>query len=198
VSQTTKPLLVADDPNPLSQPAGDPAEPGGPQGSPGFITTVTGARQMVFPPDVPQYNPTWLSQHEQYLLGEGWEKEGERTGLPTYRDPKGSRLNGELRTVVELPNKGDDLHKTITVQQFHLPPATYSFTLEEAVDIQRRRDAHGDDGPTPLERLSATERRCNELERELVQTKARIKALLLTHQLTHEGLKLGLRELLGI
>ena len=152
---------------------------------------------MVVPPDVPAYNPAWLSEREEYLSSRGWEKEGDRTGLPTFRDPKGSLLKGELRHVADLPNNGYDLNKTIPVHQYHVPPAVYSFTLEEAIDIQRRRDAQGDDGPSTLERLGVCEQRCNALEREVEQTKARIKALLTSHHITHEGLRLGLRELIG-
>lgn len=165
---------------------------------PTYVTAANGQPQQCFPPNVPTYNPIWLNQHEEYLASRGWEKDGDRVGLPTYRDPKGSKLQGELKVVAELPNKGDDLHPTITVRQMHLPPATYSFTLEEAVDIQRRRDAHGDNGPTPLERLDEVEKRCNDLQRDLEQTKARIKILLTTPQLTYEGMKLGLRELVGM
>ena len=94
--------------------------------------------------------------------------------------------------------KGDDLNKTMEVRQFFVPPATFSFTLEEAVDIQRRRDAHGGEGPSPLERLDTCENRCNDLARELEQTKARIKLLLTTQHLTFDGLKLGLKELIGV
>ena len=162
-----------------------------------FVTTDSGVRQPVFPADVPRYDPTWFGERERYLLEKGWEKEPVQSGLPAYRDPTTSRLRGEYRLVGELPVKGDDLKKSIPVQQFHVPPANFSFTLEEAVEIQRRRDAAGCDGPTPLDRLGACEQRCNELERQVEQYKARIRSLLTAPQITLEGLKLGLRELIG-
>ena len=163
----------------------------------GSITTPSGVKQVLCPPEVPAYNPQWLNEREQYLYSRGWEKEAAQSGLPTFRDPKGSRLGGEVREVNQIPVRGDDLRKTEPVRQMHLPPATYSFTLEEAMEIQRRRDAHGDNGPTPLERLGTCEQRCNLLERELDQTRARIRTLLTAHPISLEGLKLGLRELIG-
>ena len=162
------------------------------------LITESGVKQVVCPPDIPKYAADWVSPREEYLISRGWEKEGESAGLPTYRDPRGSRLKGEYRKVGELPVKGDDLKKSIEVHQFHVPPATFSFTLEEAVEIQRRRDAHGGEGPSPLERLDTCEHRCNDLARELEHTRVRIKILLTTNGITFEGLKLGLRELIGV
>ena len=163
-----------------------------------YVTTASGAKQMLCPPDLPSYDPGWLSEREKYLFSRGWEVERGLSSIPTFRDPKGSRLRGELRDVKTLPNKGDDLHPTITLRQFHVPPTTYTFTIEEALEIQRRRDRAGDSGPTPLERLDIVEQHYNTLERELGQCRARIKALLTSQHLTFEALKLGLRELVGI
>ena len=156
------------------------------------------ARQQTCPPDAPRYDPEWFTARERYLLEHGWEKELAETGIPTYRDPKVSCLQGEYKLVAELPNKGDDLHPTIPVRQFHVPSASYSFTIEEALDIQRRRDATGTGGPSPLDRLGIVEQRCNDAERQLAQLKGRIKGLLTSHQLTFEGMKLGLKELIGL
>lgn len=154
------------------------------------------AKQTVCPPDVPQYNPEWIDQREKYLLGRGWERD-HATGLPTYRDPKGSKLAGEMRVVGMLPVKGDDLRKEEPLRQMHVSAHSYSFMLEEALDMQRRRDATGDDGPSPLDRLASCEDRCNELSRQLEQFKGRVQAILSTHHITFEGMKLGLRELIG-
>lgn len=163
-----------------------------------YVTAETGAKQVLCPANVPGYDLKWFSEREAWLLSKGWEKEPAASGLGTYRDPKGSRLRGELRDVKELPVKGDDLRKTETLRQFHVPPLSYSFTLEEALDIQHRRDAFGNDGPSLQDRLGSCEQRCNKLEDELEQFKARVKALLTTHQLSYEGLRLGLRELIGV
>lgn len=163
-----------------------------------FVVTATGAKQVLIPPDIPRYEPSWFSERERYLLEKGWEKDSAPTVLPSYRDPKGSQLKGELRKVKDLPNKGDDLNPTTPLFQFHVPPNSYSYTLEEALDIQRRRDAAGDDGPSPLDRLATCEQRCNDLQRELEAVKGRIKILLTSSHLTFEGLKLGLRELIGL
>lgn len=162
-----------------------------------YATTASGARQPVCLPDAPKYDPAWFSERERYLLERGWEKEPTQSGLPTYRDPTTSRLKGEYKVVGELPVKGDDLKKSAPVQQFHVPPAAFSFTLEEAVEVQRRRDALGTAGPTPLDRLGACEQKCNELERQVEQFRARVRTLLTSPQITFEGLKLGLRELIG-
>lgn len=164
-----------------------------------YITTETGAKQLLCPPNVPEYDQNWLSERERYLLDHGWERVGSaNSGLPTFRDPKGSRLQGEVREVGTLPNKGDDLHPTIPIRQLHLPPAPYEFTLEEAVDVQRRRDRAGDQGPTPLERLDVLEKKNNDLSRDLDQFKARIQILLSTEHMTLEKMRLGLRELIGV
>lgn len=162
-----------------------------------YLTTPTGAKQVLCPPETPAYNPEWLSERERYLLENGWEKEPSIQGLPTYRDSKGSKLQGEIRKVKDLPNKGDDLNPTFPLFQFHVPPATYSFTLEEAVDMQRRRDATGDGGPTALQRLEATEQRCNRLEQELQDVKGRVKAIIHNRQISLDGVRLALRELVG-
>lgn len=183
----TEPSAVAD------KPAPKPAAEAGQQ----FVTTATGVKQTLCPPNAPQYDPTWFDERERYLLTRGWEREEVNAGLPTYRDPKGSRLRGEMRHVADLPNKGDDLHKTKPVYQFHVPATTYSYTLEEALDMQRRRDVTGGDGPTPLERLGACEDRCNDLEEKLERIRARLNMLLKAHPISLEGLKLGLRELIG-
>lgn len=145
---------------------------------------------------MPQYNPEWFDERERYLLSRGWEKEG-ASGLPVYRDPKGSKLQGEMRIVGMLPIKGDDLRKEEPLRQMHVPSATYSFTLEEALDMQRRRDALGDQVSSPLERLGVCEQKCNELAMALEKYKARVKAILHTQQITFEGMKLALRELIG-
>ena len=168
-----------------------------PQAAASFITTVTGAKQPICPPDVPEYNPSWLNEREQYLVSRGWEKEGLPSGMPSYRDPNGSRFRGEMRDAAELPVKGDDLKKTEIVRQMVVPPAGYNFTLEEALDIQRRRDAVGNPGASTLDRLGSCEQKCNVLEQQLEQTRARIRMLLSSTHLTFEGLKLGLRELVG-
>ena len=163
-----------------------------------YVTTDTGAKQVLCPAEVPAYDLDWLRQCETYLVNHGWENDGNSpSGLPTFRDPKGSRLRGEFREVATLPNKGDDLHPTITVRQFHVPPAPYSFTIEEAVGMQRRRDKAGDSGVSSLERIDVLELRCNGLNRELEQLKAQIGTLLTSHQLTFEGLKLGLRAVIN-
>ena len=159
-----------------------------------YTTTPTGAKQLVCPPDIPKYNPPWVNEREQYLVSKGWERDGGSGGLPTVRDPKGSRLQGEMRDAVVLPNRGDDLHPTTLIRQLHVPPAVYSFTLEEALAVQTRRDEVGEVGPTPLERLDVLERAYNDLSRQLDQFKARVKGLLAT-DISHEKLKLGLREL---
>lgn len=161
------------------------------------ITTASGHSQIVCPPDVPQYDQEWINPREQYLFAKGWERDPASGNLTTYRDPKGSMAKGEYREVATLPVKGDDTTKTMVIQQYHVPPACYSFTLEEALDIQRRRDAAGESGETPLDRLATCETRCNELARQLEQFKARVALLLTTPQMTHEGLKLGLRQLLN-
>lgn len=161
-----------------------------------FTITPTGAKQLLCPADVPKYDLSWLDEREQYLLSHGWEREGAGvSGLPTFRDPRGSRLNGEVLDVRELPNRGDDLHKTTTLRQLHLPPAPFSFTVEEAVAIQRLRDAVGSSGSSPLERISTLEGRCNALELELERTRGRIKMILAADQPTLEAVKLALREL---
>lgn len=155
------------------------------------------SKQVVCPANVPAYNPEWLTERETYLLSRGWEKDPAAAAIPTYRDPKGSKLKGEKRFVKNLPVKGNDLKKEEALYQFHVPPMTYSFTLEEALDLQRRRDAFGETGESLQDRLGACEQRCNELEGELARVKGRVRALLTTHELTHEGLRLGLRELIG-
>lgn len=166
------------------------------QGQITHIVTPAGFKQTVCSPSLPQYDQGWFSERERYLLEQGWEKDT-AAGMPTYRDPKGSQLKGEMRVVGELPVKGDDLKKTEPLRQFHVPPATYNFTLEEALDIQMRRDAQGDSGPSLQDRLGECEQRCNKVERELLQFRARVRGLLTTPQLSFEGMKLGLRELIG-
>lgn len=145
---------------------------------------------------MPQYNPEWVDQREKYLLSRGWERD-HATGLPTYRDPKGSKLQGEFRVVGTLPHIEDDVKTEKPLKQFHAPPASYSYTLEEALDMQRRRDSFGEDGVSTLDRLAICEDRCNELSRQLEQLKARVKAAVNTPQITLEGLKLAVRELIG-
>lgn len=145
-----------------------------------------------------EYDAEWLNERTQYLLARGWERDTANTsGVPTFRDPKGSRLGGELRDAVELPNKGDDLNKTIKVQQLHLPPAPFTFTIEEAVSIQRRRDAVGDSGPSPLDRVAVLEKKNNDLQLELDRLKGRLRLLLAAQHQTPASLKLAIREALG-
>lgn len=155
------------------------------------------ARQTVVPANVPKYDPKWFSEREGWLLSKGWERDPASAGIPTYRDPKGSKLKGEYRIVKDLPVKGDDLRKSEPLKQFHVPPLSYSYTLDEALYIQQAREVDGEVLPSIQDRLSAAEQRCNELELDLERFKGRVRTLLTTHQLTHEGLRLGLRELIG-
>lgn len=156
----------------------------------------TGVKQLLCPADVPQFSPGWLSEREAYLISRGWEREGGGEGrFATFRDPKGSRANGELQHIRDLPKRGDDLHKTEPLRQLCIPPASYSFTVEEAVNIQRLRDAAGTGGPTPLERLDASEKRCVELEQRLDHVRGRISMILNANHPSLESVKMALREL---
>lgn len=154
------------------------------------------AKQVVCPADVPAVNPAWVDEREKYLFSRGWEKDA-GTGLPTYRDPKGTKLQGEVRVVGMLPHIEDDVKTEKPLRQMHVHPASYSFTLGEALDIQVRRDAAGDGGPSPLDRLGACEDRCNDLSRELETLKARVKAVITTPHITPQGMKLALEKLVG-
>lgn len=156
-------------------------------------------KQYVIPPDLPKEDHEKISAEEKFLFSRGWEREVQSSGVPVYHDPKGSRLGGEYKDAAEIPNpnRADEINKFITIRQFVVPPATYSFTLWEAVDIQRRRDLNGDNDPTPLMRLAECEKQCSEQERELGRLRGRIDALVTTHQLSHVGLKAALRELIG-
>lgn len=158
------------------------------------------AKQVLCPPDTPKYNPPWLNERENYLFERGWEKEcSANGGLPTYRDPKGSRLNGEVLHCADLPNKGDEMNPTRPLFQLHLPPAFHNFTLEEALAVQTRRDQAGETGETPLERLEKVEIRCNNAETEIKRIKSTIKGLILNkdNQMTLPLLRLKLRNMFG-
>lgn len=153
------------------------------------------ARQKLCPPDTPKFNPPWVSERENYLFSNGWEKEPSITGgLATYKDPKGSRLNGEVKFVKNLPNKGDDLNPNKPLHQLHLPPAFNSFTLEEAVDIQARRDAAGEGGVTMQERVEALEKSNNDKSDEVRVLKGIIKSVIVKRDINADGLKMLLRK----
>lgn len=156
-------------------------------------------KQYVVPPDLPKVDYERLSQEERSLFEKGWEREVQSNGVPVYYDPKGSRLPGEYQDAVTIPNpnRADEVNRTIVIRQFVVPPATYSFTLWEALDIQRRRDLSGDDGPTPLTRLAECEKRCGETERELGRLRGKIDSILSGRNLSTEGIKAALRELVG-
>jgi hypothetical protein len=151
------------------------------------------AKQLQCPPDTPKYNQSWVSEREKYIFERGWEKQPSSTGgLATYKDPKGSRLNGEVKHIRDLPNKGDDLNPKKPVHQLILPPAFHSFTLEEAVEMQARRDQAGEGGLTPLERLEAVEIECNKAYDEVRRIKASVKGILINQSLTQQGIRMGL------
>lgn len=154
-------------------------------------------RQYIVPPDLPRVDYEKLSDEEKYLFSRGWEREVQSTGVPVYHDPKGSKSAGELKDAATIPNpnRADEINKTIVVRQFVVPPATYSFTIWEALDIQRRRDLNGDNGSTPLTRLAECEKQCNEMERELGRIRGRIKTIISGQNLSVEGIKTALREL---
>lgn len=154
------------------------------------------SKQFVCGPDAPRYSSEWVDRQEKYLFGRGWERDY-TTVLPTYRDPKGSKIQNEVKVVGMLPVRGDDLRKEEPLRQVHVYPMSYNFTLEDALDMQRRRDAAGDAGPSPLDRLHACEEKCGELARELERLKVRVRGVLATPQITFEGMRLALKELIG-
>jgi hypothetical protein len=156
-----------------------------------FITTPSGHQQVVLPSLV---SPYVNAEQEAWLLGRGWERDPASGGIPAYRDPKGSKLKPELRPIKTLPTvdgKGETLHQLV------LPPGTFSFSLGEALEIQRRREETGDTGPSLLDRLGECEQRCNDLQDQLARLRGRVKAILAARQMAPEAVLVGLRELIG-
>lgn len=92
----------------------------------------------------------WVTQAEAYLNAHHWEKVADDGyGGSRWRDPEGSAEPLPPHEI-ELPNREGP--KT-TVQQACLRPASWEYSLREAVRTQRERDLEGGASPSPLERL---------------------------------------------
>lgn len=90
----------------------------------------------------PQNFPSHLSysvEGEKYLLSKGWVKvsTNDVTGRSLWNDPN-VKTDSEMKTVALIPSKEG---KPQELRQLHVPPSQWDYGLEEAVFIQREREA---------------------------------------------------------
>jgi hypothetical protein len=81
----------------------------------------------------------WGVEAEAYLAAHGWRKDGvNKKGQPTFADPGyGAEALPDREVQVPNPQGGPNL----TIKQKVCPPIPWSYPVEEAVEIQRARDA---------------------------------------------------------
>lgn len=104
----------------------------------------TGAAAQVVvppPPETAMDRTMPNEQEQQFLTSHGWVKDGTNDrGESRWADPEGMKGNrGKLQPAVELPSR--DGGDPTVIQQVVCPPANWSYSQQEAMAMQRLRDA---------------------------------------------------------
>jgi hypothetical protein len=102
---------------------------------------------------------SYVEETEQILKEAGWEQvsKNEVTGLSLWADPCGVNSKPRPVTRVELPNLPPKEGPPTVIFQTTGDPIPWDYTTEQAMAIQKQRDAFGDN-PSPLSRLQALQK----------------------------------------
>lgn len=104
----------------------------------------------------------WRNDVEMYLKSRGWLQAGiDERGLSLWSDPASKDQKSELRQAVTLPVAGGG--KEI-ISQWHGPPVTWCYRMDEAILIQRQREAAGE---TIQDRIARKELELEEMKAQL-------------------------------
>jgi len=131
-----------------------------------FIKEPAGKKGPNFvPPTVAPAAATWMKEVDEYLEAKGWEMTGvSESGTKLWRDPEGSRLNGEeFREIILSVNK--ETGRPDVVRQKVLPPIPWEYSTMDALRHQKQRDMWDSESLTPLQRLEKLESKHNRMRR---------------------------------
>jgi hypothetical protein len=110
--------------------------------------TATSATADATTPEGHVVSRDWLAQAEEYLSRTGWQKLGvNERGLAVWQDPQGAQdPRGQKQPTVKLPIVGGGEEQ---IYQCVLPPATWTYTTDDAMQVQRGRDRAGQPAIVP-------------------------------------------------
>lgn len=107
-----------------------------------------------------------LGMAYDYLTKTGWQQVGiNEKGQELWSDPKGGG-KAEIKLAITLPGREDQ--PGTPVKQLYLPPASWDYPTDLAVQLQRERERGGD---TLESTIAAKERELKELREQLAKNK---------------------------
>lgn len=164
-----------------------------PKGSATATATTVAAGTVASPPTNPLPSRNWLEEAEFYLSSKGWERTGtNERGFSAWRDPAGSSRQAEPTIEINLPAVGGQGMETI--RQHVVGPLYWEYSIEEAITIQKQRDAFVKEYQSPLDRLASLERLYNSLIQDRKRLVASLQDALNNPKLSSEGFKSLVRQ----